>query len=75
MPGKQSLEPIEGIEADEIPIRCLGFDCEYVSYKNIEGSQVLWCSKVNAKVYDTQDCPFENWFKDDNGWIKKGAKP
>ncbi len=74
MPEKQGLEPIEGKEADGPTPRCLGFDCEYVSYKDIEGKTVLWCSKVNEKVYVMQDCPFENWFKDDKGRIIKRGR-
>lgn len=73
MPPNDHLEPIEGIEAGATAPRCLGFECEYVSYQDTEGRTVLWCSKVNEKVYDTQDCPFENWFKNDNGWpIRRG---
>ena len=76
MPLKECPEPIEGKEVDGPASRCLGLDCEYVSYKDREGRQVLWCSKENEKVYDIEDCPFENWFKDKNGWpIKKGSKP
>ncbi len=76
MPGKGGLKPTERHSANEKPSRCLGADCEYVSYKDMDGRSVLWCSKVNEKIYDIQDCPFENWSKDDNGWpIKKGSKP
>jgi len=76
MPPNDSLEPIERKEVDGPPPRCLGFDCEYVSYKDREGRVVLWCSKVNEKVYDLADCPFENWFKEDRGRIiKKGSRP
>ncbi len=76
MPPKERLWPVEGVEVDGPSPRCFGFDCEYVSYKDREGRIVLWCSKVNEKVYDIEDCPFENWFKDDNGHIiKKESRP
>ena len=76
MSRKERLKLTERHGANEKPSRCLGVDCEYVSYKDTEGRTVLWCSKVNEKVYDIQDCPFENWFKDDKGWpIEKGPKP
>ena len=73
MSGKVGLKPTERHGANERSSRCLGFDCEHVSYKDTEGRMVLWCGKVNEKVYGIQGCPFENWFKDKNGWpIKKG---
>jgi hypothetical protein len=75
MSGKEGLKPTERHGANERPSSCLGFDCEHVSYKDTEGRTVLWCGKVNEKVYGIQDCPFENWFKDDKGWpIKKGSR-
>ncbi len=76
MPPKERLWPVEGKEVDGPTLRCFGHACEYVSYKDTMGRLVLWCSKVNEKVYDIEDCPFEYWFKDKNGWpIKKGSKP
>jgi len=75
MPPKERLWPIDGKEVDGPAPRCLGFDCEYVSYQDREGRLVLWCSKVNEKVFVIEGCPFEHWFKDDKGWpIKRGAK-
>ena len=76
MPENDRPEPNEGKEVDGPTSRCLGFDCEYVSYKDTEGKRVLWCSKVNKKVFVIQDCPFEKWFKEDKGRvIKKGSRP
>lgn len=76
MPPNDRLGPVEGGEVGGPAPRCLGFDCEYISYQDREGRTVLWCSKVNEKVFVIQDCPFENWFKDDKGRIiKKGSKP
>ncbi len=70
MPGKEGLKPTER------PSKCLGVDCEYVSYKDKWGRLILWCSRVNETVYDIQNCPFEHWFKDDKGRIiKKGSRP
>ena len=75
MSGKEGLKPKERHGANEKPSRCLGYDCQYVRFQDIMGRLVLWCSKVNEKVYDIQDCPFEHWFKDDRGRIiKKGAR-
>ena len=63
------FESIEKKPAREVkPVRCLGYDCEYASYKeDKEGRTVLWCSRDDKKVYDIQRCPVKKWYKDKSG--------
>ena len=57
---------------EELLTRCFGYDCEYVSYRELDGKRVLWCSKEKKTVYNTKRCPFENCYKDEKGRIHKG---
>jgi hypothetical protein len=68
MPEKKAIRPIETTDEGEIPVRCLGNDCEYASYKkDKEGRTVLWCSMEHKGVYDIQRCPVKKWYKDKSG--------
>ncbi len=49
----------------DLPVRCLGHNCEYVSYKDVGGKTALWCSRTNETVYNMKSCPFERWYRDD----------
>ncbi len=68
VPQKEDPKPIESYNSAELPVRCLGHTCEYVSYKDVDGMTALWCSKTKKTVYNMKSCPFEKWYKDENDW-------
>ncbi len=65
---REEPEPIESYNTAELPVRCMGHNCEYVSYKDVDGMTALWCSKTKKTVYNMKRCPFERWYKDEEGW-------
>jgi hypothetical protein len=38
---KDDPKPIESYNTAELTVRCLGHNCEYVSYKNVDGITAL----------------------------------
>ncbi len=66
MSQKDGAKSVESYNNEELPIRCLGHTCEYVSYKNLDGRTALWCSKTKETVYNMKSCPFERWYKDND---------
>ncbi len=68
MHENKDLAPVESYNSTELPVRCLGHNCEYVSYKDVDGITALWCSKTKKTVYNMKSCPFERWYKDEEGW-------
>ena len=68
IPEKEEPETVGSHTESELPVRCLSGDCEYVSYKNVNGVTALWCSKTKETVYNMKSCPFEKWYKDEKGW-------
>jgi hypothetical protein len=68
MSQKEDPKPTESYNGGDLPVRCLGHTCEYVSYKDVDGMTALWCSKTKKTVYNMKSCPFERWYKDEKGW-------
>lgn len=57
----------------EATVRCLGYDCEHVSYRFEEGidranAPMLWCGQADSAVIDLGGCPRGRWEKDERGW-------
>ncbi len=65
---REEPEPVASYNTAELPVRCMGHNCEYVSYKNVDGMTALWCSKTKKTVYNMRSCPFEKWYKDEESW-------
>ncbi|MCD6271396.1 MAG: hypothetical protein J7K30_00790 [Deltaproteobacteria bacterium] len=42
--------------------------CEYHSYKNVDGVEVLSCDQASEPVYYLARCPAGFWLKDASGW-------
>ena len=71
MAAKEVSNDVDNHTGSELPVRCLSGDCEYVSYKDVNGVTALWCSKENKTVLNTERCPLDRWYKDENGWPHK----
>ena len=68
MSQKEGPKPTESNNGGDLPVRCMGHNCEYVSFKDVDGMTALWCSRTKETVYNMKSCPFERWYKDEEGW-------
>jgi len=70
-PWPRRVQP-GGDGTDEAKVRCLGFECELVSYRYEDGvdranAPMLWCGRADSAVIDLSRCPLNNWKKDEHG--------